>query len=101
MAQRLIDADALTKSVIELAMDEAIIKGSEKTDVRKYQSFLLQIAKQKIIEAVLVIRCKDCKHSKAYYHGEHSKLGMITYFCTRTLCNVKADDYCSWSERKE
>ena len=60
-----------------------------------------QVKHMPTMDAVQVIRCKDCKHSKAYYHGEHSKLGMITYFCTKMLCNVKADDYCSWSERKE
>ncbi len=93
---RLIDADALTKSVIELAMDEAIIKGSEKTDVRKYQSFLLQIAKQKIIEAVPVIRCKDCKHwHRQYRHG----VDIST--CERTIGYFEADDYCSRAERKE
>ena len=49
-----------------------------------------------------LIRCKDCKLSKEYYHGEHSELGMITYLCRRTLVwDLKADDYCSRAERKE
>lgn len=32
-----------------------------------------------------IIRCKDCKFSKAYYHGSESNLGMFTYLCTQGL----------------
>ena len=56
----------------------------------------------KEVEFMKVIRFKDCKHSKEYYHGEHSELGMITYFCKQMLIfNTKADDYCSRAEGKE
>ena len=48
-----------------------------------------------------VIRCKDCKFSKAYYHGSESNLGMFTYLCTQGLYGMNADDYCSRAERKE
>lgn len=47
-----------------------------------------------------LIRCKDCKYSKPYYHGSESNLGMFTYLCTQGLC-MNADDYCSRAERKE
>ena len=47
-----------------------------------------------------LIRCKDCKFSKAYYHGPESNLGMFTYFCTQGLYGMNADDYCSRAERK-
>lgn len=48
-----------------------------------------------------VTRCKDCKHAKAYYHGEHSKLGMFTYQCLMGGYPVKEYEYCSKAERKE
>ena len=48
-----------------------------------------------------LIRCKDCKFSKAYYHGSESNLGMFTYLCMRGLCHMNEDDYCSQAERKE
>ena len=48
-----------------------------------------------------LIRCKDCKFSKAYYHGSESNLGMFTYLCTQGLYGMNADDYCSRAERKE
>lgn len=52
-------------------------------------------------DAVKVIRCKDCKFSKAYYHGSESNLGMFTYLCTQGLYGMNADDYCSRAERRE
>ena len=48
-----------------------------------------------------LIRCKDCKFSKAYYHGSESNLGMFTYLCTQGLYGMNADDFCSRAERKE
>lgn len=50
-----------------------------------------------------LIRCKDCKFSKAYYHGPESNLGMFTYRCTQGLygMTVFEDNYCSRAERKE
>ena len=55
----------------------------------------------KQVDAVPVIRCKDCRFSKAYYHGSESNLGMFTYLCTQGLYGMNADDYCSRAERKE
>lgn len=49
----------------------------------------------------VLIRCKDCKFNKAYYHGSESNLGMFTYLCTQGLYVMNADDYCSRAERKE
>lgn len=55
----------------------------------------------KEVEFAKVVRCKDCKFSKAYYHGSESNLGMFTYLCTQGLYGMNADDYCSRAERKE
>lgn len=59
---------------------------------------LVCLGKDKLHE---LIRCKDCKFSKAYYHGSESNLGMFTYLCTQGLYGMNADDYCSRGERKE
>lgn len=53
------------------------------------------------VEAVPVVRCKDCKFSKPYYHGPESNLGMFTYLCTQGLYGMNADDYCSRAERRK
>lgn len=48
-----------------------------------------------------LVRCRDCKFCKKYYHGSESNLGMFTYLCTQGLYGMNADDYCSRAERKE
>lgn len=48
-----------------------------------------------------LIHCKDCKFSKAYYHGTESNLGMFTYLCTQGLYGMNADDYCSRARRRD
>lgn len=89
---RPIDADTLYMNLVKMKdFGELTAKKAIRT-----------VENEPTIDAVQVIRCKDCKHSTAYYHGKHSALGMITYCCTQMLeCNLKADDYCSRAERKE
>ena len=41
------------------------------------------------VDAVPVIRCRECKHSDAYNH------------CTRLSIWNKPEDFCSYAERKE
>lgn len=51
------------------------------------------------IDAVEVVRCKDCKYCECLQDSFKNNF----YFCINTINNaeVKADDYCSYSERKE
>lgn len=70
-------------------------------DGHKILELLTAFADADGVDAVPVIRCKDCKFSKAYYHGSESNLGMFTYLCTQGLYGMNADDYCSRGERKE
>ena len=69
---RLIDADAL---------GELVSHG-----VVHYED----IMEQPTVDAVLVVRCKDCK-----YYG-------VGYFAKCPVRNVRSpDDFCSWAERRE
>lgn len=88
---RLIDADALHEEFCKFSN----ATGEDMT----HAIFYAHIAPT--IDAVPVIRCKDCKFSKAYYHGSESNLGMFTYLCTQGLYGMNADDYCSRAERKD
>ena len=89
---RLIDADELKdwSEIVPLTGDGGI-------DINDFDEKLKSMP---TVDAVPVIRCKDCKFSKAYYHGSESNLGMFTYLCTQGLCK-NADDYCSRAERKD
>ncbi len=53
------------------------------------------------VDAVPVIRCKDCKHcyeSKVLICG----CPKLSYWCEgRRNLRVEPEDYCSWAERKE
>lgn len=88
---RLIDADALIFKIWETTIQPEWCKVLTDKVIRD----------QPTVDAVPVVRCKDCKFSKAYYHGSESNLGMFTYLCTQGLYGMNADDYCSRAERKE
>lgn len=49
------------------------------------------------VDAVEVVRCKDCKYSK--HLKQYPKVN--TWKCTLTDVVYRADDYCSYGERKE
>lgn len=77
---RLIDADAVKR----------ILAGSRFKYIRNF------LNKQPTIDAVPVVRCKDCKRFV------ENKEALVTY-CKRELKNlyVKPDDFCSYGERKD
>ena len=47
-----------------------------------------------------IIRCKDCKHCRTYYHGENMP---FSYACDHLYLtyNLSDNDYCSRAVRKE
>ena len=86
---RLIDADKLkeyfkeytTHSGIQVSLDRYALK---------------VIEEEPTVDAVPVIRCKDCKHCMIF-----SMFTSKWYVCCRNEkgVNVKADDFCSYAER--
>ena len=89
MGQRLIDADALKNDILKSAVmidDRGIQTG--------YEIAIELIKRQPTIDAVPVIRCKDCKHfnpMRKVWRCTQSMVGMIS----------EAEDYCSRAELKE
>ncbi len=47
-----------------------------------------------------LIRCKDCKYCRTYYHGENMP---FSYACDKLYLtnNLSSDDYCGRGVRKE
>ena len=86
---RLIDGDALI----------AWIKGSQQM-TSKMKSIICYIKTMPTVDAVSVVRCKDCKHAEVYD-------GYYTQVCCENgvigghgeLWNP--DDFCSYGERKD
>ena len=75
---RPIDADALITAVIKKAIDDAFLSGN--TDMHKL--LISIVAHQPTLDAVPVIRCRDCKH----YAGD----GM---YCSWNMI-ARPDGYC-------
>jgi hypothetical protein len=82
---RLIDADAILKRAEE-SFKNAGLHGD---DYRKFKKWLRTAP---TIDAVKVVRCKDCRYRK--------KVG-TSYYCELDEFNVKDEDFCSWGERRE
>ena len=84
--KRLIDANAL-KSY----MDEC----SKETRFRVYYGYATSfIDAAPTVDAVEVVRCRECKHHKDTSVKEHAH-------CSLTGYTVEYDDFCSCGERKD
>ena len=86
---RLIDADAFLKDVLTAGIGKTIIEYSE-SDIG------YMIRKRTTVDAVEVVRCKDCLHQTERY-GHMECIHGVSY---RNTWN-KPDFFCSYGERKE
>ena len=100
---RLIDADAVYKILESCEIRKATI-GNPLTDWEYGYTCGIERAESEIecaptIDAVPVIRCKDCKH---YYEKEWVVGGGSYTSCWyQTIANAQPNDFCSRAERKE
>lgn len=86
---RLIDADALIEFIVEEAQDLRTL--STKTVGQA-------ISKTPTIDAVPVIRCKDCKYMTEHYDTD----GNVPYWtCSEWDAGTDYDGFCHYAERKE
>ena len=84
---RLIDADAFLKYILAAGIGKTIIEYSE-SDIGN------MIRKRPTIDAVPVVRCKDCKHH------EDEEIGMV--YCPNALGGWVAENwFCADGEREE
>ena len=62
------------------------------------RSFLV---KQTKVDAVEVVRCKDCKYCRVASWGERLCARKQTDGVYAELSNLREDDFCSYGERRE
>lgn len=86
---RLIDADALMKAFYK-SIDDAALHGG------KIVPFQDIIQNAPTIDAVPVVRCKDCRHWTEW----GSKTGSCSRFALDWI-GTDADDFCSMAERRD
>ena len=98
--RRLIDAFTLAEEIESLTITVAG-KPARWNDAK--HSVLRVLAEQPDVDAVEVVRCKDCKHNVA--NKEYDPLDVTDY--TDIVCDYwmndgnLADDFCSYGERKD
>lgn len=85
---RPIDADAFLKYILAAGIGKTILEYSE-SDIGK------MIRKRPTIDAVPVVRCRDCKHCDPENHHCDHHMG------TAAPLRRKPDDFCSYGEREE
>lgn len=88
---RLIDAEQIGLTDMEIIMCDGNYK-------KALEMLIDKIANAPSIDAVQVIRCKDCKHwDVRYCHNQWWGDGHVYY-----TPPIKTEDgYCDWAERKE
>lgn len=93
---RLIDADALYDKA------EERYKGAPTPFRLIYRGFVDDVADAQTVDAISVVRCKDCKYYNRNLGGE-KKTCIYFSFTTHALeeeCRVGEDDFCSHAEKK-
>lgn len=93
---RLIDADAILKA--DENSDKALVLGSGKSLEIAYALLKKKVADAPTVDAVQVVRCKDCKY-RIYKHVNDwiGEIGGCSIF-NHPMPN---DAFCSYGERKE
>lgn len=92
---RLIDADEL---LLTLGKDQAYLEDERLTNRSLGMGdAIIELMSAPTVDAVEVVRCKDCKYSK--HLKQYPKVN--TWKCTLTDVVYRADDYCNFGERKE
>ena len=89
---RLIDADELTAQIVGMAMDKAVVYGNAAIKGSKEIFALAMVTQAPTIDAVPVIRCKQCAHYTTFPVGP---------LCLEFGQIVEPSDYCSRAEPKE
>ena len=95
---RLVDADAILKA--DENSDKALVLGSGKSLEIAYALLKKKVADAPTVDAVVVTRCKDCKHKGWVQEPCHGKSVDYCKVWDCTLRNLETT-FCSYGERKD
>lgn len=93
---RLIDGDEILKA--DENSDKALVLGSGKSLEIAYALLKKKVADAPTVDAVVVTRCKDCKHR--IYKDMGEEIGEIGG-CGLFNCAMPNEGFCSYGERKD
>lgn len=94
---RLVDADAILKA--DENSDKALVLGSGKSLEIAYALLKKKMEDAPTVDAVVVTRCKDCKHKGWVQEPCHGKSVDYCKVWDCTLRNLETT-FCSYGERK-
>ena len=94
---RLIDADRLSEAIHENV--SALYEGA----VCAKEDCLVEIEAAQTVDAVLVVRCRECQHWKPTGSKAGNSFSDMEYIggCEFTKYCRRESDFCSYGERKE
>ena len=95
---RLVDADAILKA--DENSDKALVLGSGKSLEIAYALLKKKVADAPTVDAVVVTRCKDCKHKGWVQEPCHGKSVDYCRVWDCTLWNL-GSTFCSYGGRKD
>lgn len=95
---RLIDADAILKA--DENSDKALVLGSGKSLEIAYALLKKKVEDAPTVDAVVVTRCKECKHKGWVQEPCHGK---SVDYCKVWDCTLRdlESTFCSYGERKD
>ena len=100
--KRLIDANALLRDNEKYFCEPCKEKGHDYHEVACRACWVddmrIAIEDAPTVDAVEVVRCKDCKHR---YNGKDCTHPLLLSYSWGAIRNVKDDDFCSYGERKD
>lgn len=75
-------------------------------DKRSYDRCEFTLLKNKTlsVDAVLAVRCRECKHGKLDFFADNGTTHIESYKCIHSTMGIKImepDDFCSYGERKD
>ena len=94
--------ELISKTEIIKDLQKDISESDNWLVIALYMAFAVRIMSYKNIDAVEVVRCKDCKYMCHYTDG-HFECRLLSDLkpIPTTYCTMKADDFCSYGERRE
>lgn len=97
MKKQLIDADALIRFMNERHKTLVDVNGWYDHYTSGYEDAITDVEEAPVVDAVAVVRCKECKFFCPYEDEEHmgdcaELVGLERY--------VYEDDYCSYGEKR-
>jgi hypothetical protein len=94
--QRLIDANKVI-GAMQKCLDECSEEEKQSVAYFAFESIITALKQEPTVDAVEVVRCKDCKHYKRLDDGKSKEWGIcrrINVPCTYP------NNYCSYGERR-